>query len=152
MLHRRGVSPCGETAAADLWKSTLSQIPATFGRLVYLSSLRDPDTGEYRHFGLSQAFGPQDCHNVLLESHVATFGEWLSYNLEEQKADLDLYLAGVSSDRKTILETWVRLQPYRGLVPTYIRPMEKDLYLRDIESLLELLMNSHGVKAPPDNV
>ncbi len=28
-------------AASDLWRHTLSQIPTVFGRLVYLSSLRE---------------------------------------------------------------------------------------------------------------
>ena len=140
--------PLSQSAAADLWKNTLSQIHATFGRLVYLSSLRDPDTGEYRHFGLAQAFGHEETHRVLHESHVATFNEWLSYNLERQKADLDLYLVGIDGDRKTILETWVRVQPYRSLVPTFSREIEKDLYLRDLETLLGLLMNAHGVASP----
>ena len=27
------------SAAADLWRNTLSQIPTTFGRLIYLASL-----------------------------------------------------------------------------------------------------------------
>jgi hypothetical protein len=137
-----------DTAAADLWKNTLSQIHATFGRLVYLSSLRDPDTGEYRHFGLAQTFGPDEANRVLHDSHVATFNEWLSYNLESQKADLDFYLSGIDGDRRNILETWVRVQPYRGLIPTFARDMEKELYLHDLEVLLDLLMGAYGVPAP----
>ena len=46
-------------AASDLWRHTLSQIPSVFGRLVYLSSLRNPNTDSYEHHGFSQMFG--DC-------------------------------------------------------------------------------------------
>ena len=44
-------------AAADLWRNTLSQIPTLFGRLVYLSSLRDSNSGAYEHYGLAKVFG-----------------------------------------------------------------------------------------------
>jgi len=48
------------SAAADLWKHTLSRIPTAYGRLMYLGSLRDPNSGIYRHHGLSAAFGREE--------------------------------------------------------------------------------------------
>ena len=64
-------------AAPDLWRHTLSQIPSLFGRLVYLSSLRDNNTGTYEHFGLAQAFGEGEAARVLGESHLNGFSQWL---------------------------------------------------------------------------
>jgi hypothetical protein len=135
-------------AAGDLWRHTLSQIPSTFGRLVYLASLRDQNTGRYEHHGLSQIFGSADADEALRESHSRTFAEWLCYDLEQQKADLDLYLSSFQPDKRTILSTWIRLAPYRNLVPASVRDPEKRLYLADLEALLEVLKAENDVSDP----
>jgi hypothetical protein len=138
-------------AAPDLWRHTLSQIPSLFGRLVYLSALRDHNTGVYEHYGLSHAFGDGEAARVLRESHLTAFSQWLCLTLEQQKADLDLYLSGLEGNRRTILDTWIRLQPYRNLVPASARQVERELYQTDLETILDLLKNEYGVALPdPD--
>jgi hypothetical protein len=134
----RGVAP-------DLWRNTLSQIPAIFGRLVYISSLRDPNTGRYEHHGLALVFGEDEADRALRQSHIQTFSEWLCFNLEQQKADLDLYLAAMIDARKLIIETWLRVAPYRSLVPAAASAREVDLYLSDFSALLQLLKSEYGV-------
>ena len=136
------------SAAADLWRHTLSQIPTSFGRLVFLSTLRDPNTGVYAHYGFAQRVGAEAADAALRQSHWKIFSEWLAFSLEEQKADLDLYLSGIDSDKKTILETWVRTKPYRNLIPAAAMELERRLYNSDLEALLELLMVVHGVSSP----
>ena len=137
-------------AVPDVWRRTLSQIESIFGRLVYLSGLRDSNTGRYEHHGLALIFGGEDADSALHESHQITFAEWLSFTLEKQKADLDLYLSHLTSRKRTTVETWLRLKPYRNLIPTRIAEPERALYLSDFEVLLELLKNEYGV-ADPDS-
>jgi hypothetical protein len=134
--------------ASDLWRHTLSQIPTTFGRLVFLSTLRDPNTGLYAHYGFAQRVGEQAADVALRQSHSQSFSEWLAFSLEEQKADLDLYLSGIDSDKRTILDTWRRTRPYRNLIPAAAMDVERRLYNSDLETLLELLMVVHGVASP----
>ena len=136
------------SAASDLWRHTLSQIPTTFGRLVFLSTLRDPNTGSYAHYGFAQRVGEGVAEEALRESHGQCFSEWLNFSLEQQKADLDLYLSSISADKKTILETWIRTKPYRNLVPAKAMEVERKLYNSDVETLIELLMAVHGVASP----
>jgi hypothetical protein len=133
------------TAIADLWRNTLLQIPSVFGRLVYLSSLRNTVTGKYEHHGLALMFGEHDARRALRKSHARAFAEWLSFNLEQQKADLDLYLSTVAADKPSILKNWLSVASYRIFIPSSAATVEKRLYLADIEALIALLKNEHGV-------
>jgi hypothetical protein len=143
MLERGPVS--------DLWRNTLSRIPTVFGRLIYLSMLRGPNSGVYEHHGLSQVFGPRAANEALRRSHEATFGEWLSFSLEQQKADVDLYLSGLVDEPAAVIDTWLRLYPYRNLMPLSARSGDQDLFLVDFRAVLEILRNEYGVAVPdPD--
>ena len=139
------------TAAADLWRNTLSQIPSVFGKMVYLSSLRSPITGKYEHHGLALVFGEDEASRALKKSHVQAFNEWLSFDLEQQKADLDLYLSSVRADKRAIVETWLSVRTYRTFIPASAKTVEKRLYTADIEALIALLKNVHGVAVPDQN-
>lgn len=114
----------------------------------YLAGLRDPNNGRYQHHGLALVFGEEEADRALRESHEASFRDWLELRLEHQKADLALYFSDLPTDRKTLVETWLRLAPYRNLIPAQARQAEKDLFLADLESLLRTLRNEHagGVK------
>lgn len=131
----------GQSPADDLWRRTLSQIPTVYGRLVYLSGLRDPNSGQYQHHGLSLVFGEEEAHLALRESHERSFREWLELRLEHQKADLALYFSDLPTDRRTLVENWLRLAPYRNLVPARAKKPERELFLADLETLLLTLKN-----------
>jgi hypothetical protein len=151
MKSTRAEDALDRSAASDLWRNTLSQIPSVLGRLVYLTSLRNANSGRYEHHGLALVCGEEDANRALKKSHTQVFREWLSFNLEEQKADLDLYLCGLDEDKRTVLSNWLELAPYRNLVPVRLRGVEKRLYTADFKALLELMGNAHGAAAPdPD--
>jgi len=133
------------SAASDLWRNTLSQIPSVFGRLVYLASLRNVNSGQYEHHGLALLFGEEEANKALKKSHSQVFAEWLRFNVEQQKADLDLYLSGLLEDKRTIVETWLKLAPYRNLIPGTVRGVERRLYISDLTALMELLRNVYGI-------
>jgi len=138
-------------AAQDLWRNTLSQIPSLFGRMVYLSSLRDTNSDRYEHHGLALRAGGEESDSALRASHSESFAGWLCLSIEAQKADLDLYLSALENDKRTIVEAWLLLKPYRNLPPGTARPAERELYLSDFEALLTLLKNEYGAAAPdPD--
>ena len=136
----------GADSAEELWRHTISQIPSSFGRLVYLASLRDQNTGRYEHHGLSQMFGDEEADRTLRQSHEQTFADWLRFDLKQQKEDLDLYLSAFRVEKRTVLATWIRLSPYRNLTPTTVREPERRLYLTDIEAILELLNSENDVE------
>lgn len=151
VVENNSIRTSDRTAASDLWRRTLSQIPSVFGRLVYLSGLRNVDSGRYEHHGLALVFGEDEANRALKKNHAQAFQEWLSFNLEQQKADLDLYLSSVSTDKRTTLEYWIKETTYQYLIPGSCRPTERRLYLGDMTAILELLKNDLGVSGPdPD--
>jgi hypothetical protein len=131
-------------AANDLWRHTLSQIPAVFGRMVYLAGLRN-GRGRYEHHGLALIFDENEADKAMRKTHIDAFNVWLNFSLEQQKADLDLYLAGDGPDRAKTVEFWMRTEKYRFILPASARDVEKRLFLADIESLLRTIANEYGV-------
>jgi hypothetical protein len=126
-------------AAADVWRHTLSQIPYLYGRLAYLGSLRNANTGKYEHHGLAQLYGADRTHRTLLESHEAAFADWLNYDLAHQESDLALYLATLGGDLLTVLSAWTQLATYKNMIPLTASPAQRELYLMDLEALLQVL-------------
>lgn len=137
--------------AADLWRNTLERIPTVFCCLQYLGSLRDANTGEYRHFGLSQRFSEQEAGAAMRDSHFKLFADWLEFNLEKQKDELQEYLNGLEGDSKTIIENWIRSNSLQSCLPSGTREVERELYLTDLTTVLELLRYEYAVVLPdPD--
>jgi hypothetical protein len=131
-------------AMSDIWRNTLSQIPTVLGRLFYLSSLRNNITGRYEHHGLSLHFGPREASLALRKSHREAFAEWLSYNVERQHADLQLFLSEQPEDKRTILKAWEKLEPYRNILPSAVKDVERKLFLSELKAILRLLRNASG--------
>jgi hypothetical protein len=115
---------------------------------VYLANLRNTNSGRYEHHGLSTIYGEDSANSALRESHMETFRQWINYNIEEQKSDLDLYLSAQPTERKVLVESWIHLAAYRGFLPAAVEAHERQLFLADLESLLWLLRNETGAAAP----
>lgn len=137
----------GSALGGSLRDAALERIPTTFGQLIYLTSLREPNTGQYRHYGWAQRSSDGEIDAVLRQLHADAFANWVRMMLEEKKSDLDHYLAGINGDREAILQTWTNLKPYRNLVPASSAEAERNLFFSDLETLIALLQNSYGLGA-----
>jgi len=141
-------SPDREKAAADLWKHTLSQIHSQFGRMVYLASLRDANTGVYQHHGLAMVAGADTAAQTLEASHLEVFRGWIRMPLQEQHGDLGEYFSNQEAGVGLIVSTWTKLASYRNLVPARALDVERELFFSDVEALLAVLRNEYGVEHP----
>jgi hypothetical protein len=87
--------------------------------------------------------GYEITERTLRHSHHEIFSEWLGFTLAEQKSDLDDYLSSTQSR--------LEMLPYRDIVPASAHQVERQLYLTDLETLLELLRFEHrGAFAVPE--
>lgn len=141
-------SPDRDKAATDLWRHTLSQIRSQFGRMVYLASLRDSNTGAYQHHGLAMVAGAETAAQTLEASHLDTFREWLRLPLEDQHGDLGVYFSDQEADTSVIVATWTKLASYRNLIPAAALAEERELFCADVGALLAVLRNEYGVEHP----
>jgi hypothetical protein len=131
--------------AEDSWQRTLARIPSVLGRLAYLASLRNPNTGNYVHFGLAQRAGAAEVDRIARRSHSSIFQQWLSFDLRSQKDDLDTYLVGQEGDRKVVVEAWSDVQPFSAWIPADTRDVERALFESDLAIILAMLRTECGV-------
>jgi hypothetical protein len=137
--------------AEDLWRRTLRQIRTHFGKLAYLASLRDSETGRYQHHGMALEFGEGETDLALRQSHTRCFNDWLSLNLEEQKIDLDRYLRELDADLATVIRNWLQVPLYKAYPPAEAGSPERRLFETDLAVVLEVFRIECGVAAPdPD--
>src|ERR1700685_2518161 len=132
----------------ELWLRDLSRITTSYGRLVYLAGLLDHNTGRYEHYGS----GPADMATAsrsLKRLHELTFTEWIAYPLEKKMTDVERYIDGIDDvDRGELIDAWLRLTPYKNLVPASIQGPERRKHISDFEAILGLLKNVYGVASP----
>jgi hypothetical protein len=81
--------------------------------------------------------GPEQVDRTLCHSHHQVFQHWLATSLQDQKADIEEYLGSGSGARSAILR-------YRDLIPLTARDVERQLYLCDLETLLEFVTCGQG--------
>jgi hypothetical protein len=143
----RSAKPRGlldRSATADLFRHTLARIPSLYGRLMYLSSLRDPNTGAYRHYGLAAAFGREQSAQALEASHTRTFREWLRLSLREKHEDLLSYLETLDDPKGLVVSYWIESQGYLGCIPDKATKADRLHYTHDIQQLLAAVNYSSG--------
>jgi hypothetical protein len=121
-------------AARCIWQDQVSRIPTSFGRLVYLASLRDPRSGLYGSPVLTGRFSGEELDCALRIAHRVAFTGWLCLGVEEQKADLDIFFElGFGKP----LDDWRDEDLYRHFIPDGARQAERALYFLGLRLLLE---------------
>jgi hypothetical protein len=152
MRKRNVVNSNREAAIAETWQRTLSSIPTLIGRVAYLASLRNVNTGSYEHFGLAQRIGEDEVDRIIRRSHMGIFQEWLCFGLERQKDELEEYFSGLEGDRREIISSWLTLEPWNHWVPAESRDVERKLFNADLAVILEFVRVEYGVSSrDPDS-
>ncbi len=124
----------------------LTQIETSYGRLVYLAGLLNPDTGRYEHYGASDSVSRGETSRAFRRIHELTFTQWIGFPLKRKMADIQLYISSISQvDRSELIDAWLRLTPYKNLVPASIQGPERERHMSDFEAILGLLKNVYGV-------
>jgi hypothetical protein len=135
----KGNSARLDAAVQDLYNRTLGPLNGDLTRLVYLSSTRDYNTGEYQHAGLADRFGSDTAQHALALCHETAFRDLLDLNLASFVGQVAAYIESTGVDRERVLDAWCRLQAYRVLIPGTCDELSADFFASNVRIALEAL-------------
>jgi hypothetical protein len=130
-----------QEAYEDLQRRSLSKIPCNLGRLIYLASTRDYNSGSYHHEGLAMRFDPDAARKALEVAHRQVFYELSASSLEGLTAELEAYMKSSLQSPSEVLRTWQKLEPYRIAIPMDVNPIVARLFLSNIKLALAILQH-----------
>ena len=133
-----------QQAYDDLAHRSLSRIPCELGRLIYLASTREYNTGQYYHLGLADRFGPEAAQKALEIAHRQAFYKVSAYSLEDLVEELDKYLASTKENPLECLRAWQKLEPYRIAVPAEVNATVARLFTSNLRLALAVLRFRQG--------
>jgi len=128
-----------QEAYDDLLNRTLSRISCDLGRLIYLASTRDYNTGNYYHEGLASRFSPEVARKALEIAHRQAFYKVSSFSLEVLASDLEVYLRSSRENPQEFLRAWQKLEPYRVTIPTEVNLTVARLFTSNLRLSLAIL-------------
>jgi hypothetical protein len=127
-----------QEAYDDILRRTLSKLSCDLGRLIYLASTRDYNTGSYHHDGLASRFSPEVARKALEIAHRQVFYQVSAYSLEELVQEIEIYFASSREEPQKVLATWQKLEPFRIAVPVEVNPVVARLFLSNIRLALAI--------------
>jgi hypothetical protein len=128
-----------QEAYDDLVKRTLSRISCDLGRLIYIASTREYNTGSYHHEGLASRFSPEAARKALEIAHREAFYKVSSFSLENLVSELETYLRSTRENPQECLRAWQKLEPYRIAMPTDVNVTVARLFTSNLRLALAIL-------------
>ena len=128
-----------QEAYDDLLHRTLSRISCDLGRLIYLASMRDYNSGSYHHDGLTDRFSPEIARKALELAHRQVFYRVSALSLENVVEEIEIYLRSSRESPEKFLRAWEKLEPYHIAIPLEVNPTVARLFLSNIRLALAIL-------------
>ena len=128
----------------DFTSRTLAAIPSDFGRLYYVSTLRDSETGRYQHDGLMELYSKSSVHAALAQCHEEIFSRILETPLSHQACDLRACLEAAGDKFWAVVESWRESQYFRTLCPEGSPSYLDDLFCSNMGALLAIFSSNRS--------
>jgi hypothetical protein len=132
---------------ADFTSRSLAAIPSDLGKLYYVCSLRDLETGRYVHEGLTFIYSEASVQQALSQCHEELFTRILETPLEDQEADWRLCFAPAGEPDWTPKGTG-RVDSFRSLAPDGLPDYLTDLFRSNAEAILAVISSQHAISEP----
>lgn len=126
-------------AIQDLRRRTLAHMPQPLERLIYLSAMRDYNTGLYRHEGLALRFSEEASCEALADCHREAFRELVAASLQDLVDQLKRYADSTQASVSEFIAAWRELQPYRVAIPAGTDSLASELLFSNLKIALAIL-------------
>jgi hypothetical protein len=123
----------------DFTSRTLVAIPSDFGRLYYITSLRDPETGRYQHDGLREMYSENSVQEALTHCHQELFSRVLETPLSDQERDLCKCLRSAGDQFLTLVEKGLDSRIFLEMCPEGLPSYLNELFSSNMTALLAIL-------------
>src|SRR6202171_2945736 len=122
----------------DFSSHTLAAISSDFGRLYYISSLKDSNSGRYEHDGLLSLYPENAVQAGLSHCHEELFSRILETPLRDQERDLSACLDSAGDKDWDVVENW-RENPYlQNMCPEGFPDYLQDSFCSNMGALLAI--------------
>ena len=122
----------------DFSSQTLAAISTDFGRLYYVSSLKDSDSGRYEHDGLMSLYPENAVQAGLSHCHEELFSRILETPLNDQARDLRECLGSAGDKYWDVVEDWRETGYFREMCPEGLPDYLQDLFCSNMGALLAI--------------
>ena len=140
----RASEPAGISTVVDefVWRASaevLSPLPNDLTRLIYLASIRDCNSGTYRHPQLSRQLNAMAAHRAFELWHEEVFRRLLTKSISNYVQQLEGYLRYSRVDRSQFIRTWKSLQAYKAAIPLRVPRRASEIFFLNVETALAVL-------------
>jgi hypothetical protein len=126
----------------DFSSQTLAAIPSDFGRLYYVSSLKDSSTGRYEHDGLMSLYSDNAVQAALSHCHEELFSRILETPLQDQERDLHTCLGAAGDEYWDVIESWQQDRSFQLMCPEGVPGYLQNLFCSNLGVLLAVFSKS----------
>jgi hypothetical protein len=138
-------------AVRDIQVRTLAKLPRALDRLIYLSSMRDYNTGLYYHDGLSARFSPEIACEALADCHREAYRELISCSLQELVGQMEAYVASSNTRPEDFIAAWEGLEPYRVAIPAQPHPFSSEFLFSNFRLALAIVAERLAAAPQPSS-
>jgi hypothetical protein len=130
----------------DLLEMAISKNTSVFDQLIYVASLWNEATKEYKEPLLERMFGSTEVDASAQKQHRALFQHWIELDIVQQVAELAWYLAVVGESQ--IVRECMESGSYGRLIPGDATEPERLLFATDMEHALRVALgNAAGTES-----
>src|SRR5689334_12705188 len=108
---------------------SLGHVPTAFGRLAFLSAVRDPYTGRYLHEGWTLIGSKEEIHRLLQTRHLEIFDVVCGMPILQLCGELQDHLSRLPAAPEGTAHLWNELESYREMIPQGICNDEREFFV-----------------------
>jgi hypothetical protein len=130
-------------ALADFERRSLASFETKLASLVYVASLRDYNTGLYRHDGLIALYGALPARAALESCHRQLFQQVAAMPASELLSEFSEFIKTADAGYEQVLESWQTLKAYQTLIPIDSDQVSAELFISKMNITLVILHLRH---------